>query len=377
MSTTQIPLRTARVPALQRQCLFFRPQYHHHHAARAHNLRLGPPPAALIIPATRAFSSTPPRPKRTSLGNDPSQARAAAEGQVGPSPNVNFAKAQASSDAMIEDIGLLQNTIVRAPISKLKGLGMVDGLRYHWDLLKHKGTGLYGRYYYRACIQKTGWTRFLPVDLFNNSEYTSLAKKYYELIFSNFAKGNIAPIKQICLPPLAKKLESRIAARGPLQLDWHLHGGFKSSRVVSHRAAPLGEDQPDTAFRQVVVRLVSEQSLRTSRLPAKHKHRALRRLPWIPDAARHHAEKLRLRHVKREAEAGAAAADDAAAKLHAEDEKPVLHTVVDYLVLQKRVVRGKEEDWRVWGFTEESTPDVRERDQEYWRLMLDAQTGRA
>ena len=135
------------------------------------------------------------------------------------------------------------------------------------------------------------------------------------------------------------------------------------------------------------MRLVSEQSLRTSRLPAKHKHRALRRLPWIPDAARHHAEKLRLRHVKREAEAGAAAslgggfiaaaADDAAAKLHAEDEKPVLHTVVDYLVLQKRVVRGKEEDWRVWGFTEESTPDVRERDQEYWRLMLDAQTGRA
>lgn len=66
------------------------------------------------------------------------------------------------------------------------------------------------RYYYRACIQKTGWTRFLPVDLFNNSEYTSLAKKYYELIFSNFAKyvsfflSFCHTYPPIYLPPLYK-----------------------------------------------------------------------------------------------------------------------------------------------------------------------------
>lgn len=60
-----------------------------------------------------------------------------------------------------------------------------------------------------------------------------------------------------------------------------------------------------------------------------------------------------------------------------EEDAAVPKTVVDYLVLQKRVIRGKEEEWKVWGFAEESTPSVKERDQEYWRKMLDVQAGGA
>lgn len=51
-------------------------------------------------------------------------------------------------------------------------------------------------------------------------------------------------------------------------------------------------------------------------------------------------------------------------------------TVVEYLVLQKRVIRGREEEWKVWGFAEESTPQKIEEDEEYWRKTLDIQVVR-
>ena len=93
----------------------------------------------------------------------------------------------------------------------------------------------------------------------------------------------------------------------------------------------------------------------------------------MPDAARQQAEKLRQREKKHEDEAGAVAiAEEAEATQNAAPK-----TVVEYLVLQKRVVRGEEEDWKVWGFTEESTPSVIARDQEYWAKMLAVQVGNA
>jgi protein MBA1 len=52
-------------------------------------------------------------------------------------------------------------------------------------------------------------------------------------------------------------------------------------------------------------------------------------------------------------------------------------TVVEYLVLQKRVIRGSEEDWKVWGFAEESVPSVVARDERYWSSMLNSQVGSA
>lgn len=44
---------------------------------------------------------------------------------------------------MTEDIGLLQNTIIRAPFSELKGIGVRGLTSYYWDLVKSKGTALY------------------------------------------------------------------------------------------------------------------------------------------------------------------------------------------------------------------------------------------
>ena len=50
-----------------------------------------------------------------------------------------------------------------------------------------------------------------------------------------------------------------------------------------------------------------------------------------------------------------------------------VQTVVEYLVMQTRVMDGKEEDWKVWGFASETTPAKIEEDEQYWKRMLDIQ----
>jgi protein MBA1 len=131
--STQLPLRRIRIPSLRQQCLF---QRHHNR----------PQYLALFQPSTaaRTFTSTPSRPaKRRQLGQDKAQSKAAAQGQVGPSPRVGLEKAQTSTDAMAEDIGLLQNTIIRPPLSELWRLGVGGLSKYTWDFVKSKGTGMY------------------------------------------------------------------------------------------------------------------------------------------------------------------------------------------------------------------------------------------
>ena len=39
-----------------------------------------------------------------------------------------------------------------------------------------------------------------------------------------------------------------------------------------------------------------------------------------------------------------------------DEPKGVPKKVMEYLVLQKRMVRGKEDQWKVWGMTEETKP---------------------
>jgi protein MBA1 len=146
--------------------------------------------------------------------------------------------------------------------------------------------------------------------------------------------------------------------------------------VVSNRAAPLGDDQPNTAYRQVVVRLVSTQSLfriadastsststsTTSGSPRKSN----RQLPWMPDSARTQSQQS-IRKVKDEGEEKVLRSGE----LFPDNGVP--KKVVEYFVMQKRVIGGREEEWKVWGFTHESTPRRIEEDEEYWRRTLDMQ----
>lgn len=165
-------------------------------------------------------------------------------------------------------------------------------------------------------------------------------------------------MRALCLPPFAAAARIQIAARGPVKTSWQLLK-YKSARIVSHRCSPLGGDHPDTSYRQCVVRLESEQLLSVTPVASStvaHKAHAPR---WAPSYAQ----------PKKDAVVAAPAAQDAAVK-----GKGKVETVVEYVVMQTRVLDGKEEpDWKLWGFTSESTPAKIEEDEAYWKKMLDVQ----
>lgn len=41
------------------------------------------------------------------------------------------------------------------------------------------------------------------------------------------------------------------------------------------------------------------------------------------------------------------------------------------------MINRKEEDWKIWGFTGETTPAKMEEDEAYWKKMLEIQTAAA
>jgi nucleoside recognition membrane protein YjiH len=60
-----------------------------------------------------------------------------------PAPRVHMEQSQ-QEEGMTEDIGLLQNTIVRAEFSKLPSIFSKPFYSYMWQLIKSKGVALYG-----------------------------------------------------------------------------------------------------------------------------------------------------------------------------------------------------------------------------------------
>lgn len=188
-----------------------------------------------------------------------------------------------------------------------------------------------------------------PRSLFRVTERTKGKQKL------THHSGDAKTLRSLCLPPLASALRSQIAARGPVKTSWQLLK-FKSARIVSHRAAPLGADQPDTSYRQCVVRIESKQALSLTPVAMRDEAHKMRAPKWAPSGAQ---------KTPVVAPAGADA--------HAGVERSQVQTVVEYLVMQTRVMHGKEEEWKVWGFAGETTPAKMEDDEVYWRKMLDVQ----
>jgi hypothetical protein len=128
--SSNLPLRTIRIPVLRQQCLW--QQRCHAQSSRAFSTS-----------TPQAFASSHPRSRGgSSVKQDKAMTKAAVKSQVGSAPKVTEMKAQ-QEGAMAEDIGLLQDTIVRAAWAKLPKVWSTHFWSYMWKLLKSKGTGLY------------------------------------------------------------------------------------------------------------------------------------------------------------------------------------------------------------------------------------------
>ncbi|KAF2034411.1 hypothetical protein EK21DRAFT_56584 [Setomelanomma holmii] len=359
--SSKLPLRRFRIPALQRQCLF----QHRRHLQS---------PRAFSTTTPQHLTATSPRLRGQGLGRqDKSMTRAAVRGQQGPAPRVNMEKAQQDMGSLAEDIGLLQDTIIRARFSKIPAPWSLTFWGYYWKLLKSKATALYSRGAYNRCLFKRGFWSYMPVERFDGTKIKDIAKKHYEQIYSNFAKGNVKDATRFALPPLARNLKNRIEARGSLQMDWKLQKC--SARIVSHRASLMGDDLPDTAFRQAVIRLDTTQVLTMTPGKDGASKSKSSKPSWTPYASKSSSPKgLRWKPENVKVQAQKDGPETTSIDFV---DNGVPKKVVEYLVMQRRVVKGKEEDWKIWGFAQESTPEVIEEDEAYWRKTMAAQAEQA
>ncbi|KAI9795482.1 MAG: hypothetical protein M1833_007012 [Piccolia ochrophora] len=169
------------------------------------------------------------------------------------------------------------------------------------------------------------WTRMkrMFLDLGSLLIYKSFTKPWLKLrrrqvaptavalhqqMYTAFADADVETLRKICGDGLLSKFRSGIHSRGRETLEWVLHKYTKASRIVSHRAARLPVE--GTAVQQAVVRIQSRQSLTR----------------YGPD---------------RKVVAGTG------------QEREIR----EYVVLQKRLLQGKEGPWIVWGTTGETSFD--------------------
>lgn len=125
-------------------------------------------------------------------------------------------------------------------------------------------------------------------------------------MYTAFAEGDKQTLQKICCDGLKESFLARLGARGKDSLKWELVSYHGRPKVMSHRAATLGIE--GAGIRQAVVKIASTQRL--TRLK--------------PDGSVYD---------------GSGKAKD----------------VVEYFVIQKMSLNHQEENWKVWGTTEETT----------------------
>ncbi|KAI4195697.1 MAG: hypothetical protein LQ350_007054 [Teloschistes chrysophthalmus] len=139
-----------------------------------------------------------------------------------------------------------------------------------------------------------------------------IAQALYRQMYNAYADGDVATLSTICTEGLLSSFKARIAARPHNErIRWTLHRFTRGPKFVSQRIAVL--PLSGSAVRQVIVRLQSRQTL------------------------------------ARVGSSGPGLMEDA----YKQPDKE--KAVSEYLVLQRRMWKGEEEPWMIWGTTEETT----------------------
>lgn len=144
-------------------------------------------------------------------------------------------------------------------------------------------------------------------------EIHDLTNKQAKMVWNHFRK-DLPTLSTICMEGLLSSFQARIGLRPSGEVhEWTLHKYTHSPRIVSHRAALI---QEGSIMRQAVVRIRSVQSLDKGTKNTKTKKKG-------------------------------------------EEEKDTAgigggKMMDEYVVIQKNIFQGVEDDWMVWGTTKES-----------------------
>ncbi|KAJ4358535.1 uncharacterized protein N0V89_003119 [Didymosphaeria variabile] len=150
------------------------------------------------------------------------------------------------------------------------------------------------------------------------------AVEKYKHLYESFAKADLNAISKACASGVANEFRTRVTSRpSGVQMRWNVRGE-PSCRIVSNVASPLSlPGYEDTGVHQIVFRIQSKQELTLGGSKDSRKSK--------------------------------------------EQDNTTSSDVVEYFVLQKQYIRGSAKDWKVWGFTDFSTPKSIEETEEYAR----------
>ncbi|KAL1613068.1 hypothetical protein SLS60_001300 [Paraconiothyrium brasiliense] len=162
------------------------------------------------------------------------------------------------------------------------------------------------------------------LSLSNRKSLNHDAVEKYKHLYESFAKADSHAISKACASGVAKEFQKRVETRpSGVQMRWNVQGE-PSCRIVSNIASPLSlPGYEETGIHQVVFRIKSKQELTLGEPEDSRKSKG--------------------------------------------QDNTTSSDVVEYFVLQKQYVRGSAKDWKVWGFTDFSTPKSIEETEEYAR----------
>jgi len=166
------------------------------------------------------------------------------------------------------------------------------------------------------------------------------ARTLHKKLFSAYAAGNAARISKLTAESLAASLASRISHREPgTRLHWSVVRYVRRPRVVSQKAAelPFLVEGEKAGARQAIVRIETEQRVVMGRK--------------LADGQMDLADKEDGFWSDKSGDG-------------IEWGVPRVKNVVEYMVLQRKMIKGVEEPWYIVGFARETTAnDIRQ-----WKL---------
>lgn len=214
-----------------------------------------------------------------------------------------------------DDLGLFAGTLIMPSGANLPSFFMSPWIRTRmeggriWKRAKDYLTVLAWKY-------MLGWRKFK----ISRRKTAPTAVALHRQVYSAFADGNEEELRKIACDGVRDKLTNQIQARLDNSLySWDIVRYKGRPAVVSHRASELPLDQEEDGeksnVRQAVVKIRSVQKLTREETSSSEFNDANVREP---------------EETQRE--------------------------VTEYIVVQKRVLRGKEEPWKFWGTTRETLP---------------------
>ncbi|KAI9674987.1 MAG: hypothetical protein M1817_001393 [Caeruleum heppii] len=200
------------------------------------------------------------------------------------------------------DVGLLERTFVMPAFATRPAIYRQprERLKLEWLRFKSRMRDLASLAVYKFSSK--------PRPMLRRRQVAPTALALHQQMYTAFAEGDVKTLRAICADGILTSFQARIRNRGPERSEWQLHRHTHTPRVVSDRGARFAIE--GAGLRQAVVRIQSRQSLT----------RYTSRGDVVP---------------------GTGEAKD----------------IKEYLVLQKRLWKGEESPWLVWGTTEETQVD--------------------